>query len=107
MASFDAIAELPLRIESCELEGLEFQLGKFERLTTVVKLQGEGAEGVGEDVVYDAIDHVGQQGHGPPEGLAGSFTFAEFSARLDDVDLFPAGPPVRGRVKAPGVRPSV
>lgn len=98
MASFDAIAELPLEIAACEFEGLEFTVGEFERLTTIVKLRGGGEEGIGEDVVYDAIDHIGQQGHGPPEGLAGSFTFAEFSARLDAIDLFPAGAPVRGDV---------
>ncbi len=100
MASFDAIADLPLTIESCEFEGLEFQAGEFERLTTVVKFAGGGHEGIGEDVVYDAIDHVSQQGHGPPQGLTGSFTFAEFSAHLDGIDLFPAGPPVRGDVSA-------
>jgi L-alanine-DL-glutamate epimerase-like enolase superfamily enzyme len=93
--SFDAIADLELEIDGCEFEGLEFNAGEFERLTTVVKLRGGGEEGVGEDVVYDAIDHVAQQSHGPPEGLAGKFTFAELSDRLDDIDLFPAGPPVR------------
>jgi hypothetical protein len=100
MVSFDAIADLPLTIESCQFEGLEFQLGEFERLTTVIKFAGGGHEGIGEDVVYDAIDHVGQQSHGPPAGLVGSFTFAEFSDRLDETDLFPAGPPVRGDVSA-------
>ncbi len=98
MASFDAIADLPLEIEACEFEGLEIVVGDFERLTTVVKLRGGGHEGVGEDVVYDAIDHVAQQGHGPPDGLAGSFTFAEFSDRLEEIDLFPAGPPVREEI---------
>lgn len=98
MASFDAIAELPLEIDSCKFEGLEFTLGEFERLTTIVKLRGGGHEGVGEDVVYDAIDHVAQQGHGPPEGLAGSFTFASFSERLAEIDLFPAGAPVREEI---------
>lgn len=98
MASFDAIADLPLEIESCELEGLEITLGDFERLTTIVKLRGGGHEGIGEDVVYDAVDHIGQQSHGPPEGLAGRFTFAELSARLDGVDLFPAGAPVREEI---------
>ncbi|MDX6636005.1 MAG: hypothetical protein QOF06_2208 [Solirubrobacterales bacterium] len=98
MASFDAIADLPLEIESCEFEGLEITAGSFERLTTIVKLRGGGHEGIGEDVVYDAVDHIGQQSHGPPEGLAGSSTFAELSDRLDDIDLFPAGPPERGEV---------
>jgi hypothetical protein len=98
MASFDAIADLQLEVEGCEFEVLSFTLGEFERLTTIVKLRGGGHEGVGEDVVYDAIDHIGQQDHGPPEGLAGKGTFAEFSERLDGIDLFPAGEPVREEV---------
>jgi hypothetical protein len=98
VASFDAIADLPLEIEACEFEGLSFTAGEFERLTTVVKLRGGKHEGVGEDVVYDAIDHIGQQDHGPPEGLEGKFSFAEFSDHLDGIDLFPAGPPVRADV---------
>ncbi len=98
MASFDAIADLPLEIESCEFEGLEITMGEFERLTTIVKLRGGGEEGVGEDVVYDAVDHVGQQSHGPPAGLAFSGTFAGFSELLDGIDLFPAGPPERKEI---------
>jgi hypothetical protein len=95
MASFDAIADLPLRIESCEFEGRSFVSGNFERLTTIVKLRGEGQEGIGEDVVYDAVDHIAQQDAGPPEGLTGASSFAGFSERLEEVDLFPAAPPVR------------
>ncbi|MGB7685660.1 MAG: hypothetical protein WBL45_07735 [Solirubrobacterales bacterium] len=95
MASFDAIADLPLEIESCEFEGLSFVNGDFERLTTVIKLRGGGHEGIGEDVTYDAVDHIAQQDAGAPEGLAGSSSFAGFSDRLDEIDLFPAAPPVR------------
>jgi hypothetical protein len=95
MASYDAIAGLPLQVESCEFEGLGVTLGEFERLTTIVKLGGGGQQGIGEDVVYDAVDHIAQQDHGPPAGLAFSGSFDEFSKRLDEIDLFPAGPPVR------------
>ncbi len=98
MASFDAIADLPLAVEACEFEGRGIALGDFERLTTIVKLRGGGEEGVGEDVVYDGVDHIGQQDHGPPDGLAFSGTFAEFSDRLEEIDLFPAGPPVREEI---------
>jgi hypothetical protein len=98
MASFDAIADLPLEVEACEFEGLEIAIGEFERLTTIVKLRGGGEEGIGEDVVYDPVDHVGQQDHGPPAGLAYSGTFSGFSERLDGIDLFPAGEPERGEV---------
>jgi hypothetical protein len=95
MPSFDAIADLPLRVESCEFEGLSFTLGEFERLTTVVKLRGDGHEGIGEDVTYDAVDHIAQQDAGAPEGLPGADTFAGFSERLDAIDLFPAAAPER------------
>src|ERR1700754_2019426 len=98
MASYDAIKDLPLEVEGCSFEGLELRLGEFERLTTVIKLRGAGHEGIGEDVVYDAVDHIGQQGHGPPDGLAHSGTFAEFSRKLGGLDLFPAGEPERADV---------
>src|SRR6201747_1959297 len=98
MASYDAIKDLPLEVDECAFEGLELQVGEFERLTTVVKLRGGGEEGIGEDVVYDAVDHVGQQSHGPPEGLRPPPTFDEFSKRLDGIDLFPAGAPERAEV---------
>jgi hypothetical protein len=95
MASYDAIADLTLDIESCEFEGLGVTLGEFERLTTAVKLRGGGHEGVGEDVTYDAVDHIAQQDHGPPEGLLGSHSFDGFSKVLEGIDLFPAAAPER------------
>ncbi len=95
MTSFDAIADLPLEIESCAFEGLSLILPDFERLTTVIKLRGGGHEGIGEDVTYDVVDHIAQQDAGPPEGLAGTSGFAAFSDRLGEIDLFPAAPPVR------------
>ncbi len=95
MATFDRIAELPLQIDSCELEGLEFKLGDFERLTTLVKLRGGGKEGIGEDVTYDPVDHVAQQDAGPPASLSGARTFAEFSELIGETDLFPAAAPER------------
>lgn len=96
MASYDAIADLPLELESITFEGLEISLGEFERLTTVIRLAGAGEEGIGEDVVYDAVDHIAQQSHGAPDGIAPfSGSFDEFSKRLDGIDLFPAAPPQR------------
>jgi len=98
MASYDAIKDLPLEVEECSFEGLELSLGEFERLTTVIKLRGGGQEGIGEDVVYDAVDHIGQQSHGPPTGLVYAGTFDEFSQKLDGIDLFPAGAPERADI---------
>src|SRR3954464_5448570 len=95
MASYDAIKDLPLEVEECSFEGLEFAIGEFERLTTIVKLGGGGHEGLGEDVTYDAVDHIAQQDAGPPGGWGGSRDFSAFSEHLDSVDLFPAAPPQR------------
>ncbi len=61
----------------------------------MIKLRGGGHEGIGEDVAYDAVDHIAQQDAGPPEGLVVTSGFAAFSDRLEEIDLFPAAPPVR------------
>ncbi|MEX2448090.1 MAG: hypothetical protein WD404_05025 [Solirubrobacterales bacterium] len=95
MPSFDAIADLPLEVEECELEGLGIALGDFERLTTVIKLRGGGEQGIGEDVTYDGLDHVALQDAGPPAELAGSHTFAGFSELVGGLELFPGGAPER------------
>ena len=71
MASYDAVADLPLTIESCSFAGLSVTVGDFERATTLIKFQGGGHEGIGEDVTYDVVDHIAQQDTGPPEGLVG------------------------------------
>jgi len=92
MSTFDHVAELPLEIEECEFEGLGVSFGSFERLTTLVKLRGGGHEGIGEDVVYDALDHISMRDAGAPDGLAGRHTMASFSALLDDSELFPSPP---------------
>jgi hypothetical protein len=47
---------------------------------------------MGEDVVYDAPDHVALQSAGPVHDLTGSFTLDEFCARIDSLDLFPVAP---------------
>jgi hypothetical protein len=57
----------------------------FERASTVIRLRGAGEEGLGEDVVYDAVDHAILQGAGPTLPLAGSFTIASFAERLREL----------------------
>jgi hypothetical protein len=92
MPTFDALADLPLEIDGYELEGLELQLPGFERLTTVIRLEGGGEEGVGEDVTYDAVDHIALQDAGPSLDLTGHATLGEFCEFMDGVDTFPAEP---------------
>jgi hypothetical protein len=97
VSSYERIAELPLEVESLRFEGRELAFSEeFTRATTLIELRGPGGEtGVGEDVVYDEIDHVNLQSDGPGTiDLTGSYTVDSFSKRLEDTELFPA-PPVR------------
>ena len=93
MSTFDLLGGLALEVDGYELEGLRAEVSSgFSRLTTVVHLHGGGLEGVGEDVVYDAEDHVAFQEAGPVHDLRGSYSLGEFCERIDSIDLFPSGP---------------
>jgi L-alanine-DL-glutamate epimerase-like enolase superfamily enzyme len=94
VASYDLIKDLPLEIDSYELQGLEFSLpdADFDRLTTIIHLKGGGHEGLGEDVVYDSLDHIAFQDAGPVLDLAGKHTIGSFSELLDGAALFPSPP---------------
>ncbi|HWM63669.1 MAG TPA: hypothetical protein VNP96_06730 [Solirubrobacterales bacterium] len=92
MATFDALANLPLEIDGYDLEGLELQIPGFERLSTVIHLKGGGEEGLGEDVTYDALDHVALQDAGPTLYLTGHATLGEFCEFMGGVDTFPTEP---------------
>jgi L-alanine-DL-glutamate epimerase-like enolase superfamily enzyme len=99
MASYELIADLPLRIDSLSLEGREMPFGQeFIRKTTLIQLHGGGELGVGEDVVYDPVDHeILQDAGGDSIDLAGDWTIDSFSKRLDEVSLWPQEP-ARGDV---------
>jgi L-alanine-DL-glutamate epimerase-like enolase superfamily enzyme len=93
VTTFDLLADLPLEVDGYRLEGLRAQVSSgFERLTTVVHLEGAGAGGVGEDVVYQAEDQVALQEAGPVHDLSGRFALGEFCELIDSLDLFPAEP---------------
>jgi hypothetical protein len=91
--SYDAVARLPVEIESYDLERLERPVSSaFTRVTTVIRLRGGGEEGIGEDVTYDGVDHDVQQRTGPVLPLAGNHTVDGFSQLLGSLDLFPEAP---------------
>ncbi len=92
MATFDALADLPLEIEGYELQGLELQIPGFERLSTVIHIWGNGEDGLGEDVTYDAVDHIALQDAGPSLDLTGFSTLGEFCEMVGELDTFPAEP---------------
>jgi hypothetical protein len=92
MATFDRLTDLPLEIEGYALEGRELHTPSFERLTTVVGIHGGGEEGLGEDVTYDAVDHVALQDAGAGLDLSGHATLGEFCEFMGGVDTFPSEP---------------
>jgi L-alanine-DL-glutamate epimerase-like enolase superfamily enzyme len=90
MSTYDLVADLPLHVEGYDLEGLvEYVSSDFERKTTIIHLRGAGEEGLGEDVVYDAVDHEIAQKAGPLLDLAGDWTVRSFSEHLAGLQLFP------------------
>jgi L-alanine-DL-glutamate epimerase-like enolase superfamily enzyme len=93
VATFDRLASLPVEIDGYSLEGLEANVSSdFTRLSTVIRLAGGGEEGIGEDVTYDALDHVAFQDAGPVLDLAGKRTLGEFCDLVGGLDLFPVDP---------------
>jgi hypothetical protein len=93
VSTFDALAGLPLRIDGYALEGRQRDVSSaFTRKTTVIRLRGGGAEGVGEDVTYDGEAHGILQEAGPVQPLAGDWTFASFCDHVEALDLWPQPP---------------
>lgn len=115
MSLYDRVADLPLEIEGFDLEFRERSAaGDFARISVLLSIQDErpgtsgftrpstqislrGADetGRGEDVTYDAADHralVDPPAELPPTG---TYTFEEFSATLEGIDLFPETGPAR------------
>jgi len=89
MPAYDALADLPLRIDAYSLEARSRTVSpEFERLTTTIHLEGGGEEGLGEDVTYTPDLQVAQQEAGPVLPLAGDWTLDSFSRHLGGLDLF-------------------
>ncbi len=92
-ATYDLLADLPLEIESYELERLEQPVSTdFTRVTTVIHLRGGGEEGIGEDVTYTGEDHTAFQTAGDDLPIAGSHVLDSFSELVGRLELFPSGP---------------
>jgi L-alanine-DL-glutamate epimerase-like enolase superfamily enzyme len=96
VSAYDAIAELPVTVDSYELEANDHEFSpEFTRGSTIVHLRGGGEEGIGEDVIYDVLDHIAHRDAGPVHDLTGPKTLGELCELLGELDLFPGAPPVR------------
>jgi L-alanine-DL-glutamate epimerase-like enolase superfamily enzyme len=93
MSTWKKLADLPVKIDEYSLEGMVQSVSSdFERKATLIRLRGDGEEGIGEDVTYDAEDHDILQAVGPSLPLAGEYTIASFCEHLEGLSLFPEPP---------------
>jgi L-alanine-DL-glutamate epimerase-like enolase superfamily enzyme len=96
VSAFDRLAELPIRVEGYDFEDNDREYSpEFTRPSTIIHMRGGGEEGIGEDVVYDVLDHVAMRDAGPVLDLSGPATLGELCELLGELDLFGAAPPVR------------
>jgi L-alanine-DL-glutamate epimerase-like enolase superfamily enzyme len=93
-ATYSRVADLPLRIEHCELSPLARDTSSgFTKISIVVRLSGNGHEGQGEDITWDQIDQIEQlRRAGDLSWLRGRRTVEEFSTLVGLADLFPVEP---------------
>jgi len=92
-ALWSRLAGLPLEIETYALERLERDVSSaFTRVSTVLRLGGDGHEGLGEDVTYDTVDHDVLQAASAVLPLAGTWTLESFCDHLATLDLWPEPP---------------
>ena len=93
MSTWRLLQDIPLVVEDYALEPLQATVSSaFERKSTVIRLRGAAAEGLGEDVTYDGVDHDVLQEAGPVLPLAGRFTLGSFCEHLASLSLFPVAP---------------
>ena len=95
MSNYSRLAELPIEIDSYTLTGLDrvFDSG-FERPSTLITLSGGGEQGLGEDVVYDTLDHIAHRDAGPIHDLSGPSTLGELCELVGSLDLFVGAAPM-------------
>jgi hypothetical protein len=95
VSAFEKLIDLPIEVSSYDLEGRDREYGSFTRPSTIVRLRGGGHEGLGEDVVYDVLDHVAHRDAGPVHDLTGPETLGGLCELLAELDLFSSASPVR------------
>src|ERR1051325_1445241 len=94
MNTYSLVSDLPVEIDSYELEGLSVEVSpEFTRRTTVIHLRGGGHEGIGEDPTYSPEGQDAFQAEGTNIPLAGSpHPLVSFSELVERLSLWPSGP---------------
>jgi L-alanine-DL-glutamate epimerase-like enolase superfamily enzyme len=90
MTVLGELGRLPLRIDGYDLERLQRDVSSdFTRVSTHIRLHGDGEEGIGEDVTYDAEDQDALQEAGAVQPLEGTWTLDSFCDHVATLDLWP------------------
>jgi L-alanine-DL-glutamate epimerase-like enolase superfamily enzyme len=92
-SAWDRLRTLPLLVKSYEFERRSTTFAyAFERVTTIVRLRGGGADGLGEDV--SPFEHEDDTLHvtAPELPLTGEWTLESFCDRLAELDQWPVAP---------------
>ena len=90
MSLWDSVAGLTVKVDGYALQRRESSTPSgWTRVTTAVVLDGDGANGEGEDVTYGADDHD----HVPTDlMLAGTWSLGDISRHLDELELWRGDP---------------
>ena len=93
VSTYSLFADLPVVVDALRARGARARglVRSSSGGRRVVRLHGDGEEGVGEDVIYDADDQVRFQAAGPVLDLAGEHTLDSLSARLEGLPDSGAG----------------
>ncbi len=85
---YDAVADLDVSIEGCDIELNESETSSgFTRTTTIVSLYGDGETGRGEDVTYESEAHYDLR-DAPNLSVEGEHSLDSFSNILAGTDMF-------------------
>lgn len=96
MSDWEKLKDLPIEVEGYELEDNDHEYSpEFTRGSTIVHMKGGGDEGLGEDVVYEVLDHIANRDLGARFDFTGAKTLGEFCALTGEFDLFEGSPPER------------
>jgi hypothetical protein len=96
--TYALIADLSLQIDSYGLEPLSEQMtAERTRRTTLIRLVGDGEEGVGEDATPIEAEQLAFQERAASLLVAGQWTIDSFSAHVSNLELIPPGPHERAR----------
>jgi hypothetical protein len=94
------VADLPLVVEACEYARLHRVLAlEFERVTTHVRLVGDGVDGLGEDVSIFREDGTTLHEVRPALPLAGEWTLAAFCDHVATLEQWVEPPEYAGAVR--------